>query len=237
MSGPENEIIPGDDSGNVNEIINPEGNADVEINGNIISLEVADFSLEEEMDLVDMVDAGKPREGIFDVYYPWDNEAQSQRSTPGFQSPPVVRTCSRCGDANHTLSNCYNEPYTMAIKSCKFCGTVLIGNEVVGMCCGKKKASDKGVCFRRKIEDSDLRAVYSKRVFGHFSMQINKLFAYVHPSAELRYVRGGGPSFLCIQGTDYVRVPQPNAPATYLWSDGPPDISASAHYQFMQKAI
>ncbi len=73
----------------------------MEINRNVLSLEVADSSPEEEMDLVDMVDAGKPRGGIFDVYYPWDNEAQSQRSTPGFQSPPVVKTCSRGGDANH----------------------------------------------------------------------------------------------------------------------------------------
>ncbi len=34
-----------------------------------------------------------------------------------------------------------------------------------------------------------------------------------------------------------LRVPQPNAPATYLWSDGLPDMSASVHYQFMEKAI
>ncbi len=63
------------------------------------------------------------------------------------------------------------------------------------------------------------------------------MFAYVHPSAELRYVLGGGTSFFCIQGADYVRVPQPISLAMYLWSEGPPDMSASGHYQFMQKAI
>ena len=112
----------------------------------------------------------------------------------------------------------------MRISACKFCGTVLLGKETHGVCCGKKKPSGVGITFKRKHDDAELQRIYSLRAFQTKSVQVNSLFASVLPYMDLSFARGCGPSFMRIQGLTSVALPLPDSRYSFLWSDSAPSL-------------
>jgi PIF1-like helicase/Helitron helicase-like domain at N-terminus len=187
-------------------------------------------------DSVVMLDAAPPRPGIYPIVYAWDSAARAAREAADYmQPPPLGQCCSNCGETGHRRNYCMHPFYTMRITYCKFCGTMLLGKESAGVCCGKR--ADTRVSFRRPFLHAALSGIYGRRRFLRYSMHINKLFAFIHGSAELKWSVPNMPSMLCIQGVDSIAVPSPNASTSYLWSQGQPSLHPTHHSPFMHEAV
>jgi hypothetical protein len=187
------------------------------------------------IDTVQMLEGAAPSEGVFPVLYVWDAALRQTSQWPTQSVIPTVRRCSRCGTLGCRLNICPYPPYTMRVHACKYCGTVLLGKEKNGMCCGKSFL--KRLSFRRQTMNVHLGPIYKRRVFKNFSMQVNKLFAFVHRGAQLRWSVPNMPSMLSIQGVDYLSVPNPNATTSYLWTQGQPSLDAEHHAPYMHQAL
>ena len=74
------------------------------------------------------------------------------------------------------------------------------------MCCGKRTKTKKAVSFFRSILDPELSEIYLKKKFRQYTVEINQMFAIVHSAAQIRHATKHLPSFLCIQGVDYITV-------------------------------
>ena len=179
-------------------------------------------------DMVEMIPVGESEAGILDIYYAWDRGAEYYRGRENipsrYERSPYHgrRRCSRCGSKTNTAGSCPHSAtdYVLRIHSCKFCCSVLFGSETNGVCCGKRRATDWGVSFRRYVEDPELARLYRLRPFLTRSIEMNAMFCTVKAMMDMKFVRGMGPSFLKLHGNAAMVLPVQDTRYTFLWSTG-----------------
>jgi hypothetical protein len=213
-----------------------EGDAQAADDGNAAEIQQVHQQQPVPPDPVFMLEAASPRQGVFPLLYAWDAAARAACNSPDYAAPPRLgNSCSNCGEVGHRRNHCAIPFYTMPIAPCKFCGTLLLGEEPSGIRCGKQNNSR--LSFRRPSVDPALSDIYGGRRFLRYSMHINKLFAFVHGSAELRWSVPNMPSMLCVQGIDQNAMPHPNSSTSHLWSQGQAGLHPNQHSPFMHQAL
>lgn len=81
----------------------------------------------------------------------------------------------------------------------------------------------------RSHSDSHIQGIYIMWSFQSLSTNLNLLFATVVKFMDMKYIRGGGPSFLRLQGHVSISVPGKDVHYTYLWPEGPPSLNANEY--------
>ena len=148
--------------------------------------QVIEQALDENgVDVLQMRDAAKAHSEIYrEVFYVWDPEKEQAKDTgilpEGliFASSPG-RHCTKCGSLTHKRRECREEDWVCMIRHCKKCGTVLLGKEPEGVCCGMASRSGWGVSFQRRHTNAELERAYSLRGFRVNTLALNNLKAMV----------------------------------------------------------
>lgn len=65
--------------------------------------------------------------------------------------------------------------------------------------------------------------------FQSLQTHLSLLFTTVVTFMDIKYVCGGGPSFLRLHGNERLSVPGHKVQYTYLWSGGAPSLNANNH--------
>jgi hypothetical protein len=100
------------------------------------------------IDTVEMLEGAAPSEGVFLGIYVWDAMLRQASQWPTQSLTATAGRCSKCSTLGCRVNVCPYPSYTMRVHACKYYGTVLLGKEKNGICCGKSFL--KRISFRRQ---------------------------------------------------------------------------------------
>lgn len=146
-------------------------------------------------------------------------------------------SCCLCAESGHQVNNCSLRDLGWVLRVSKYHGAYILGAALNGVCCGYKSSRTIGITFRRTNHNGDLEAIYRLRSFQRLSSHLNLLFAKVVTSVDMKYVLGGGTSFLRLRDNVHLSVPGSDVQYTYLWSDGPPNLKTYDYGAVFTKRI
>lgn len=118
----------------------------------------------------------------------------------------------------------------LRIWRCKNYCSVIFWLEVKGKCCGYRGYRKVGFRFMRGHSCRYLEEIYCLIYFQSLSTHLNLLFATVVTFMDIKYVRGGGSSFLDVRGNVSISVSGKDIQYKYLWSEGTPSLNTNDYY-------